>query len=233
MPGGVWRSAFSSRLIVRRCSSSRARRRTAGCGVEHDLVLAADRAELARGLDDDLREVARLARDDAPDVGAREQQQVGDQPAHALRGAQRRARGFALVAVQRFGEQLEVREHARQRRAQLVRGVGDEAALAREHRLGLATRGVELAQHPLQRARQLGDLVVGLRLGHCAARGRACARSPRRSRSARRSAPSRGARSPCPAKQRQAAAREHADEQEQLDARDRRLGVGDLARRTG
>ena len=155
--------------------------------------------ELAGGLDDDLREVARLARHDAADVGAREQQQVGDQPAHALRGAQRRARGVALVAVQRFGEQLEVGEHARQRRAQLVRGVGDELALAREHRLGLAARGVELAEHALERARQLGDLVVGLRLGH-AARGVARARDLRGGRwSARRSAPSRGARSPCPA----------------------------------
>ena len=162
-------------------------------------MLGADRPELAGGLDHDLREVARLARHDARDVGARQQQQVGDQPAHPLGGAQRRAGRLALVAVQRLGEQLEVGEHAGQRRAQLVRGVGHEVALAREHRLGLAAGRVELAEHPLQRARELRDLVVGLRLGACGATGRACARSRRRSRSARRSAPSRGARSRCPA----------------------------------
>ena len=113
-------------------------------------------------------------------VGARQQQQVGDQPAHPLRGAQRRARRLALIAVQRFGEQLEVGEHARQRRAQLVRGVGDEVALAGERRFGLAARGVELAEHALERARELGDLVVGERLRARRARGRACARSRRR-----------------------------------------------------
>ena len=168
VPGGVWRSAFSSRLIVRRCSSSRAPIDDRRVDVERDLVVGAHRPELAGRLDDDLGEIARLARDHARGVGARQQQQVGDQPAHALRGAQRRARRLALVAVQRFGEQLEVGEHARQRRAQLVRGVGHELALAGEHRLGLRAGGVELAQHSLQRARELGDLVVGLRLGHAA-----------------------------------------------------------------
>ncbi len=196
VPGGVWRSAFSSRLIVRRWTSSRAACTTAGWTSSSISCSLADRAELAGRLDDDLCEVARLAWHDAADVGAREQQQVGDQPAHALRGAQRRARRFALVALQRFGEQLEVGEHARQRRAQLVRGVGDEAPLAREHRLGLAARRVELAEHALERARQLGDLVVGERLGH-RQRGVARARDRRPPHaSARRSAPSRGARSP-------------------------------------
>ena len=192
----------------------------------------ADRAQLARGLDHDLRQVARLVRDHAPDVGAREQQQVGHQPAHPLGGAQRRAGGVALIAVQRFGQQLEVREHARQRRAQLVRGVGDEPALAREHRLGLATRGVQLAEHALQGARELGDLVVGHGLGH-RARGVAGARDllggagqlgDRR----HRAAGDRHAR-----QQRQAGSGQHADKQEQLHARDGRLGVGDSSVRTG
>ena len=64
-------------------------------------------------------------------VGAGEQQQVGDEAAHPLRRAQRRARGLAALAVEHLGEQLEVGEDAGQRRAQLVRGVGDELALAR------------------------------------------------------------------------------------------------------
>ena len=59
-------------------------------------------------------------------------------------------------------EQLEVGEHRRQRRAQLVRGVGDELALAVQRRLRLAARVVERREHRLQRAGQLGDLVLGL-----------------------------------------------------------------------
>ena len=41
--------------------------------------------------------------------------------------------------------------------------VGDEAALTGEHRLGLGVGVVERVQHPLQRPRELRDLVVGLR----------------------------------------------------------------------
>ena len=101
------------------------------------------------------------------DVAAGEQQEVRHQPAHALRGAERGARRLALLAAAAsLGEQLEVREHARQWRAQLVRGVGHELALARQHGLRLGLCGVELAEHSGERARQLRDLVVGLRLGH-------------------------------------------------------------------
>ena len=107
-------------------------------------MLAADRPELGRGLDDDPSQVAALALYHATHVGAGEQQQVGDEAPHALGGAQSRTRRLALIATQRFGEQLEVREDARQRGAQLVRGVGDELPLAREHRLGLPAGRVEL-----------------------------------------------------------------------------------------
>ena len=130
------------------------------------------------------------------------------------------------------GEQLQVREHAGQRRAQLVRGVGDELALAGEHRLGLAARRVELAQHPLERPRELCDLVVGLRLGHRRARGRGCARSPPPTSSGSRSATSRGGRSSS-RPTRQQAAGDHAEEQEQLDALDRFLGAPTRGARTG
>ncbi|TMM19243.1 MAG: hypothetical protein E6F96_03715 [Actinobacteria bacterium] len=73
-----------------------------------------------------------------------------------------------MVSPQRLGEQLQIGEHARQRRAQLVRSVGYEPALAREHRLGIRAGCIQLAQHALQRARELGHLVVGHRLGHAA-----------------------------------------------------------------
>ena len=46
-----------------------------------------------------------------------------------------------------------------------MRGVGDELALRLDHLLGLGARGVELAEHLLQRPRQLADLVVALGLG--------------------------------------------------------------------
>ncbi len=91
-----------------------------GVDVERDVVLSAHRPELAGRLHHDLRQVARFVRHHPRRVGARQQQQVGDQASHPLRRAQRRARGVALVVVQRFREQLEVRQHACQRRAQLV-----------------------------------------------------------------------------------------------------------------
>ena len=97
---------------------------------------------------------------------------------------------------QRLLEQLEVGQHGRQRRAQLVRGVGDELALARERRLGLRARVVERVQHRLERRRRARRPRRRPPGAASAARGRACARSRARRRSARRSAPSRGARSP-------------------------------------
>ncbi len=69
-------------------------------GVDDDFVLVADRPELRGRLDDDRGEVARLAARHAPHVRACEQQQVGHEPAHALRGAERRSRRLALVAVE-------------------------------------------------------------------------------------------------------------------------------------
>ena len=55
-----------------------------GLSIEDDLVRAAHRAELGGGVDHDLGEITRLMGDDAADVGAREQQQIRDEAAHAL-----------------------------------------------------------------------------------------------------------------------------------------------------
>ena len=106
----------------------------------------------------------------AAGVGAGEQQQVGDQTAHAARGPERRGDHLALLgprlaALEPLLEQLEVGEDAGQRGAQLVRGVGDELALGLHHLLGLGAGRVELAKHLVERAGELGDLVVGLGLG--------------------------------------------------------------------
>ena len=102
----------------------------------------------------------------ATDVGTRQQQQVRDQPAHAACRAQRRLCRVGLLAIELVGQQFEVCQHAGERRAELVRGVGDELALARERRLALVAGGVQCAQHRLERARQLCNLVLGLGLGY-------------------------------------------------------------------
>ena len=68
-------------------------------GVDGQLVAARDRLELGRRLGERRRATSvgsRGAR--AAGVGAREQQQVGDQPAHAARRAQRGGGGLALLA---------------------------------------------------------------------------------------------------------------------------------------
>src|SRR3712207_8372724 len=59
-------------------------------------------------------------------VRAGEEQEVGDEAAHAAARAQRGRRGLAALAVEGLGEQLEVREDARERGAQLVGGRSEE-----------------------------------------------------------------------------------------------------------
>ena len=84
------------------------------------------------------------------------------------------------ASLERGLQQLEVGEDAGQRRAQLVRGVGDELALLLHRPLALGAGGVERAQHLLQGHGQLADLVVGARLRHVArgvAGGRRSARA--------------------------------------------------------
>ena len=182
VPGGVWRTAFSIRLSTSRWSSSRAPGTTAGAAsIVSSWSSATGPSSAAASIRTSARSVGRWGCD-ALGVGAREQQQVADQPAHPAGRAQRRLRRLRLLAVELLGQQLEVREHAGQRRAQLVRGVGDELPLAVEHRLGLAARGVERAEHPLERARELGHLVVGLGHAACGGWGHGCARSRGRRR---------------------------------------------------
>jgi hypothetical protein len=119
----------------------------------------------------------------AAGVGAREQQQVGDEPAHPARGAQRGGGGLALLALELLLEQLEVGQHGGQRRAQLVRGVGDELALARE-RASVSARARRAREHrsSVRASSATSSSASG---AGCAATGRACARSRARPRSAR------------------------------------------------
>ena len=138
-------------------------------GRDRQLLLARHRLELAGRLHQDRAQVGGARAERAARVRAREQEQVGDQPAHALGGAQGGGRHLALVVLELVGQQLEVGQHAGQRRAQLVRGVGHELALARQGRLGLRPRGVQRGQHRVQGPGQLGDLVLARRLGNAPA----------------------------------------------------------------
>ncbi len=189
-------------------------------------MLGAHRPQLGRGLHDDLRKIARLAPNNPPNVGACQQQQVRDEAAHTLGRAQSRACGIGLFAVQGLGQQLEVGKHARQRRAQLVRGVGHELALARKCGFGLGMGGVELVQHAAKRACKLGDLVFGKWLGHAAAwvaRTRDLLGRPRQLGDRRH----RASRDHHSGQQRKTCAGEHAKQEQQLDARDGAFNVGE------
>ena len=230
VPGSVWRSAFSSRFSASRWSSSRAPAIVAsGWRGDRDVVAVGDRLELARGLGDHAGDVDRLVAGDAAGVGAREQEQVGDQPAHPPRGAQGGGGGLALLALEHLLEQLEVGQHGGQGRAQLVRGVGDELALAREGRLRLGSRLVERVEHPVQRAGELGDLVLGLRVGD-AARGVAGALDRARGLGQLGDRSHRAARGGEAGQQRERGAAEHAEPDEEAHAVGGGLDVGEPAR---
>ena len=129
-------------------------------------------------------------------VGAREQQEVADEAAHPLRGAQRRAarprgarRRATSASSSRFGED------ARQRRAQLVRGVGDELALALRAPSSVSLREASRPSSISWSVRaELGDLVVGARARERRPGSRVSRDVARAGGERARSAPSRGGR---------------------------------------
>ena len=192
-------------------------------------MVARDRLELAGRLGHDLGDVDGEARHGAAGVGAREQQQVGDETTHPPRGAQRGGGGLARLALELHLEQLEVGEHGGQRRPQLVRRVGDELALAGERRLGLAARLVQRPEHALERERELGDLVVGLRMRD-RQRWVACARDRARRVGEPRHRRHRAGGGRQAGEQCEHRAAEHAEPEEDADAVRGRLDVGEPAR---
>ena len=153
--------------------------------------------EVAR-LGDDAEPVDRLRREHAEvdrlgvrlacgGVEAGEPQQVLEQPAHPLRLRGRSARRRAIprrVSLLREGEARLGLDH-RQRRAQLVRGVGGELELALARRsIGVATRR-PMATAPRKTTRA-GSARSGLRETIVAARPRRPPSSGRRRRGRRR-----------------------------------------------
>ncbi len=144
-----------------------------GVDVGLDRPLGIDGLRSLDGFGDDLVQRDRLARERPPLVEAREQQEIVDEHAHALGLAADPAHRALQIGgpVRRAArEELGVGAHRGKRRAQLVRRVGDEAAqlplgrLERAHR-GLARRrrGLDLAEHPVQREPEPADLRPSLR----------------------------------------------------------------------
>ena len=163
-PRGPWTSALSSRLSSARRSASGSPRTVTGVaradararrGPPPPRATSASRRTVAIG-----RRAGALAL---------ERQQVVDQ-ALQPRGVELQVGQHLRVdAVAR--DELDVAGQRGHRRAQLVAGVGEEAALAQ-------ARGVERGEHPVERARSSSaDLVVGVRVGQPARRRRRCARS--------------------------------------------------------
>ena len=76
---------------------------------------------------------------------------VGEQAAAVL--------GVELAALE---QHLDVRAQARHRRAQLVRGVGDELALGAHRFVERVARALQAVEHRVEAGRQLADLVVGV-----------------------------------------------------------------------
>ena len=162
---------------------------------------------------DDLGEVDRLALERPALVEPGEQQQVLDEHAHALALAADPGHRAGEVVGPPVGaalEQLGVGANGRERRAQLVRGVGDEAAQPRS--VASASKPLD-RQHRVQRQPEPADLGSLLRALDAAARGRR-RRSRRPSCRSPRAAAARAGRSRARAP---TIAGEHGGGDEQLD----------------
>src|SRR5206468_9061393 len=89
-------------------------------------------------------------------AAARELEQAGDQPTHLLRLAVEvveQAPTLVRVELEVAAQDVDVRLQARQRRAQLVGGIGDEAPLCLE-------RLLERGEHRVEGGAQGRELVV-------------------------------------------------------------------------
>ena len=196
VPGSVWRSAFSSRFSASRWSSSRAPEIVAPAGAATVMAWPSETGSSSPAASVTTRatstgswRVIRPASARASSSRSATSRRIRRDERNADAAASR------CSPVEHLFEQLQVRQHRGQRRPQLVRRVRDELALTRQGRLRLRRAPVQRVEHPVQRPRQLGDLVLAPRDAESGARGRGCARSSARSRSARRSGSSRAGRS--------------------------------------
>ena len=133
-----------------------------------------------------LFELDRLTLERPSLVEARQEEQVVHEQAHPLRlaaDALHRARKVVRPPVGAAREQLGIRAYRGQRRPQLVRGVGHEAAQLLLGGCPRFERGLDLAEHRVQREPKPPDLRV--RLGPLHAPREIAARDRRRRRADR------------------------------------------------
>ena len=145
--------------VRHRAEDPRAHAAHARLGRLHDDThLGVPEAHRVGGLGGDLVEAHVLDRERRLLV-AREVDEVGDErrePLHLRHEVVEQLRAIVFVGRLPALEELEVRAQARERRAQLVRRVGDELALRAE-------RHLERGEHPIEAAREPPELVVRAR----------------------------------------------------------------------
>ena len=156
-PMTLWRTAFSTRLATRRSISGGSP--VSGAAVRSVSTVtpraAASAAVVSAGGAGGDGEVDRLAARQHLLAAGQHHQRV-EQHLRAVGGLEHRLAHLAQVGDVgvRVGERdLDLGADDRQRRAQLVRGIGDEAALAVE-------RAGEPVEHPVDRVGELAQLVV-------------------------------------------------------------------------
>ena len=151
-PAGLHLAALSSRLVTARSSRAGTPRTSVGCGDEPE----ADVVRVALGPLDGVghehveAHVVLLGRRLAV---ARELDDVAHERRHLVELAVHVALELAAALVgqrSRPQQHLEVRAQARERRAQLVRRVGDELALGGDRLLERRQHGVEAGGEPAQ-----------------------------------------------------------------------------------
>ena len=230
-PGSVWRSAFSIRFRTRRCSSSRAPS-TCGAGGrrDRDLVIAGDRLELGRRVGHDLATGRPAGAAPARPASAR-----ASSSRSATRRRMRREERSADAAASRCSPVSSSSSSSRLASTEVsgVRSSCEASATNSRWRASApsvsARASSSAREHRVQRARQLGDLVLGLGVGDPHGRV-ARALDPARGRGQLGDRLHRAARGGQAGQQRQQRAAEHAEGEEDLHAVGGVLDVGDLAR---
>ncbi len=140
--------------------------------LEHPLVVGPGGPRIADRVDHEPRQVDRAVDELLALVEAREQQQILHERSHAQRlrldALERRLRrldgGGALTAAERLQRELGVAADRRERRAQLMAGVGDERAHALLVALARRERLVDVVQQRVQRLADPADLGAGVGL---------------------------------------------------------------------
>ena len=233
VPGSVWRSAFSSRLSVSRCSSSRAPSISAPGGAATQMWWSP-----ATGSSSPAASVTTSERSSGACGATRPASARASSSRSATRRRIRREERSADAAASRCSPSSSISSSSRLASTEVsgVRSSCDASAtncaLARERRLRLGARLVQRLEHALQRRRELGDLVVRLRVGD---RQRRVARARDRARGVGEPvigamARARGREA---GEQRQRGAAEHAEAEEDAHAVRRRAATSETGARTG